>query len=222
MYYSSLAELYENLESTSLKLKKTRILAEFLENTPQNEIEHIILLCRGRVFPEWSEKELGIASLLMVKTLSKSYGVPEKKISDAWRDTGDLGLVAEEFSSKKRQKVLFAPKLNVDKVVSNLQKAAELSGAKSQKRKIDLIGELLSSAKPKEAKYLEECGVNIAYNCPMMYLQTPKQDEELIVTSSNKCRVYSTARFFFGDNLIKIITTGKLPPQYLEEDSMYD
>ncbi len=75
---------------------------------------------------------------------------------------------------------------------------------------------------PKETKYLEECGVNIAYNCPMMYLQTPKQDEELIVTSSNKCRVYSTARFFFGDNLIKIITTGKLPPQYLEEDSMYD
>ncbi len=154
MYYSSLAELYENLESTSLKLKKTRILAEFLENTPQNEIENIILLCRGRVFPEWSEKELGIASLLMVKTLSKSYGVPEKKISDAWRDTGDLGLVAEEFSSKKRQKVLFAPKLNVDKVVSNLQKAAELSGTKSQERKMGLIGELLSSAGPKEAKYL--------------------------------------------------------------------
>ena len=154
MYYSSLAELYENLESTSLKLKKTRILAEFLENTPQNEIEHIILLCRGRVFPEWSEKELGIASLLMVRTLSKSYGVPEKKISDAWRETGDLGLVAEEFSSKKRQKVLFAPKLNVDKVVSNLQKAAELSGTKSQERKMGLIGELLSSAGPKEAKYL--------------------------------------------------------------------
>ncbi len=154
MHYSSLAELYENLESTSLKLKKTRILAEFLENVSSNEIENIILLCRGRVFPEWSEKELGIASLLMVKTLSKSYGVSEKKISDAWRETGDLGLVAEEFSSKKRQKVLFAPKLNVDKVVSNLQKAAGLSGAKSQERKIGLIGELLSSAGPKEAKYL--------------------------------------------------------------------
>ncbi|MCK5334329.1 MAG: DNA ligase, partial [Candidatus Aenigmarchaeota archaeon] len=140
MHYSSLAELYENLNSTSLKLKKTRSLAEFLENTPPDEIENIILLCMGRVFPEWSEKELGIASLLMVKTLSKSYGVPEKKIGDAWKESGDLGLVAEEFSGKKKQKVLFAPKLNVDKVVSNLQKAAELSGARSQERKMGLIG----------------------------------------------------------------------------------
>ncbi len=154
MHYSSLAELYENLNSTSLKLKKIRILAEFLENTPSDEIENIILLCMGRVFPEWSEKELGIASLLMVKTLSKSFGVSEKMISDAWKESGDLGLVAEEFSGKKKQKVLFAPKLNVDKVVSNLQKAAELSGAKSQERKMGLIGELLSSAGPKEAKYL--------------------------------------------------------------------
>jgi predicted aconitase len=75
---------------------------------------------------------------------------------------------------------------------------------------------------PKEAKYLEDCDVNITHNCPMMYLQTPKQSEELIVTNSNKCRVYSTARFFFGDSLMKVVTTGKLPPQYLEEDSEYD
>jgi hypothetical protein len=70
---------------------------------------------------------------------------------------------------------------------------------------------------PEDAKYLEEIGVNIALQCPMMYMQTPIQDQELVVTNSNKCRVYSTARFFFDDNLIKIITTGKLPKDYLEK-----
>ena len=69
---------------------------------------------------------------------------------------------------------------------------------------------------PEDAKYLEEIGVNIALQCPMLYLQTPLQDKELIVTNSNKCRVYSTARFFFDDAMMKIVTTGKLPKDYLE------
>ena len=56
----------------------------------------------------------------------------------------------------------------------------------------------------------------------MLYLQTPIQDQELIVTNSNKCRVYSTARFFFDDNLIKIVTTGKLPKDYLKEEPKND
>jgi len=70
---------------------------------------------------------------------------------------------------------------------------------------------------PEDAKYLEDIGVNVAFQCPMLYLQTPIQDQELVVTNSNKCRVYSTARFFFDDNLIKIVTTGKLPKDYLEK-----
>jgi len=73
-----------------------------------------------------------------------------------------------------------------------------------------------------DAKYLEEIGVNVAFQCPMLYLQTPIQDQELIVTNSNKCRVYSTARFFFDDNLIKIVTTGKLPKDYLKEEPKND
>ena len=75
---------------------------------------------------------------------------------------------------------------------------------------------------PEDAKYLEEIGVNIALQCPMMYMQTPIQDQELVVTNSNKCRVYSTARFFFDDALIKIVTTGKLPKDYLKEEPKND
>lgn len=154
LYYSSIAELYNELEATTLKLKKTRILSRFLEKAPAGEIGNVILLCMGRVFPEWSEKEIGIASLLMVRSLAKAYGVPEKKIEDAWKKTGDLGLVAEEFASKKMQKALFSKKLSSEKVISNLRKAAEISGPKSQEGKMGLIGELLASASGKEAKYI--------------------------------------------------------------------
>ena len=75
---------------------------------------------------------------------------------------------------------------------------------------------------PKEAKFLEECGATIAHNCPLMYMQTPTMDEGAIATSSNKCRVYSIARFFFDDALMHIITTGKLPKEYLKEQEKYE
>jgi hypothetical protein len=47
-------------------------------------------------------------------------------------------------------------------------------------------------------------------------------DEGAIATSSNKCRVYSIARFFFDDALMHIITTGKLPKKYLKEQEKYE
>jgi predicted aconitase len=64
------------------------------------------------------------------------------------------------------------------------------------------------------AKELDAAGVSIALNCcPMMYLSTPKQSEELIVTNSNKTRVYSTARFFPDFELIQIVATGVIPKE---------
>ncbi len=84
------------------------------------------------------------------------------------------------------------------------------------------VAEAFVKRYPKEAKFLEDCGVTIAHNCPVMYMQTPTMDEGAIVTSSNKCRVYSIARFFFDDALMHIITTGKLPKEYLKEQEKYE
>ena len=75
---------------------------------------------------------------------------------------------------------------------------------------------------PKEAKVLEDAGVIIAHNCPVMYLQTPSMGEIPTITSSNKCRVYSIARFFFDESLMHIITTGKLPEEYLKGQSKHE
>jgi hypothetical protein len=69
---------------------------------------------------------------------------------------------------------------------------------------------------PEQAKSLTDNGAVIAFNCPMMYLSTPLEADELIATNSNKCRVYTTARFFFDDELIHIMITGKLPPSYIQ------
>ncbi len=154
MEYGELADYYRKLEETSQKTEKTKIVSELLEKTPPEDIEQITQLLMGRAFPSWSEEVIGIASNLMIKAISKAYGMRDDEIIKKWKETGDLGTVAEEFSKKKRQTALFQKSLPVAKVYSNLQKIATFEGQKSQEKKLILITELLSLGKPIEAKFI--------------------------------------------------------------------
>ncbi|MFH1432174.1 MAG: ATP-dependent DNA ligase [archaeon] len=154
MEYSTLAEYYKMLEETSLKTEKTRIVSVLFEKTRADDIEQIAQLLMGRAFPSWSEEVIGIASNLMIKAISKAYGIREDEIVEKWKDTGDLGTVVEELSKNKKQRSLFEKSLLVSKVYSNLRKIAMAEGVKSQDKKLVLIAELLSSAKPIEARFI--------------------------------------------------------------------
>jgi DNA ligase-1 len=154
MYYSRLADAYEELEKTPAKLKKSGIIAKLLKETEARDMEMAVLLLQGRVFPIWSEKELGIANLLMIKAISSAIGFPAQKVEERFKRTGDLGLVVEEFARNKRQSTLFRRRLTVEKVFGNLQKIAGVEGKGSQDRKFGLVSEIIGSAEAKEAKYI--------------------------------------------------------------------
>jgi len=154
MKYSVLADNYEKLEKISAKLEKTRIVAELLKKAPKELLPKVVLLLNGRVFPSWSEEELGVANQLMIKSISKAYGINEKDIVKLFKKTGDLGLTVEELSKKKKQATLGKKELTVDKVFENLQLIAKQTGKGSQERKMNLVAELLSPADLKEARYI--------------------------------------------------------------------
>ncbi|MCK5451943.1 MAG: hypothetical protein KAI51_00775, partial [Candidatus Aenigmarchaeota archaeon] len=156
MEYKRLAELYDSLEATTLKLEKTKIVAQFLESVKSaDELKMVVLLISGRVYPGWSSQELGMSSGLMVKAVSKAYGINPKEIEVEWRKLGDLGLVTEKYSSKKSQSRIFTKMLTVQKVFDNLRKISGMEGMKSQDRKLDLVSELLSSVSDSfEARYI--------------------------------------------------------------------
>jgi len=65
---------------------------------------------------------------------------------------------------------------------------------------------------PDVARSMTDHGAVIALNCPMMYLSTPVEMDEMDVTNSNKTRVYTKGRFFLDDDLVHIMVTGELPP----------
>jgi DNA ligase-1 len=154
MDYSSLVDVYENLSKTSKRLEKTAIIAQLLRETKTEEAGRITLLLNGRIFPEWSEEKIGVASKYVLKAIAVASGIPQEKIEEEWKKTGDLGLVAEKMIAKKKQSTLFSHTLTVTKVFTNLQKLAQITGEGSVEQKVKLIAELLTSAKPVEAKYI--------------------------------------------------------------------
>lgn len=154
MDYSILADNYEKLESISSKLAKTDILADLFKKTPTEDLPKLVLLVQGIVFPHFSGNELGIATQMMIKAISKASGFKEKEIEDKFKKTGDLGIVAEEVVKSKKQSTLLKKKLTIDFIFTNLQELAFITGAGSQEKKLKLIAELLVSAKPKEARYI--------------------------------------------------------------------
>lgn len=154
MLYKNLVEVYEKLEKTAKRLEKNFLISGLLGKTPASDIQKIVYLLQGRVFPSWDERTLGMSSQLIVKVIATSTGNSAESVVKAWKRQGDLGLVAEEFVSRTRQRTLFHKDLTVDKVFENLQKLAELTGQGTVNRKVQLVAELITNAKPLEAKYV--------------------------------------------------------------------
>src|SRR3989338_6062847 len=154
MDYSTLTGRYERLESVSSKLTKADVIAEFLKTVPTDELHKIVLLLQGRVFPSDSELELGVATHMMIKAISKASGFSTAKVGEIFKKTGDLGLTAEQCVKIKKQSSLLKKKLTVDHVFENLQKLSTVTGVGSQEKKLNLMSELIISAQPKEARYI--------------------------------------------------------------------
>ncbi len=154
MRYSELASIYEALEKTSKRLEKTFIISKLFKKTKEEDIDKIVLLIQGKLFPLWNETKLGVSDRLVIKAISVATGISPAKIEEEWKKLGDLGLVAEKLVTKKSQATLFSKELTTEKVFNNLRKLPTLEGAGSVDQKIKIIAELLSSAKPLEARYV--------------------------------------------------------------------
>ena len=166
MRYKELVDVYEALTSTTKRLEKTTILAEFLKNTDADILPIVTLLSLGKVFPVWSEEEIGIGLKLLMKAISLVVGVSSEIVEDNVRDKGDIGLASEHLFGNRLQSTLFTRPLTIVKVYNNMVKMATISGKNAQSKKIRILIELLTSASPKEAKYitrtvLEELRVGI-------------------------------------------------------------
>lgn len=67
---------------------------------------------------------------------------------------------------------------------------------------------LKAFSKTKRGEKLKQMGVIVSYICPLMYMNNPLCGKMPVITSSNKLRTYTTARYYTDDEILTQITGG--------------
>ena len=158
--YAEIVKIYDEISSTTSRLEITDILVRLLRKTSLEEVDKVIYLTQGKLYPDYVGIELGVAEKFMARAIALASGVSTDKILDILKKKGDLGLVAQEVISGKKQAGLLEfiseakEQLTVKEVYETLDKVAKISGEGSQDSKVRLLAGLLKKATPSEAKYI--------------------------------------------------------------------
>lgn len=154
MEFSILADAFEKMEKTAKRLELTSILVELFKRTPSDVISKIVYLIQGKLRPDFEGIELGVAEKLAIRSISKSSGIPLKKIENEYRKGGDLGHAASIILEQKTQTTFLMQDITVERVYETLFKIAKLEGPRSQDMKMKYISSLLNDATPLEARFI--------------------------------------------------------------------
>ena len=154
MEFLIIAEIFERMENTTKRIELTNILVELFKKIPKKIIPNAVYLLQGIIRPNFEGVELGIAEKLAIHAISKSSGLPIKKIENDYKNEGDLGITASNILKLKTQTTFTTEKITLERVYETLFKIAKLEGKGSQDLKLKYISSLLNDATPVEAKFL--------------------------------------------------------------------
>jgi DNA ligase 1 len=150
--YEIVAEAYRDLEQATARLALIDRLAALFRQTSSELLPTVALLCQGQIAPDFAGVELGLAERLAARAVAQAAGVPVERVLASTRETGDLGLTAEQLLGE-----LAASRpasLEVAVVFDALHEIAAAEGTGSQARKLAGLVGLLERATPLEARYL--------------------------------------------------------------------
>jgi DNA ligase 1 len=169
------AEMCEAIASTTKKLLKTGIVAEYLKSRTVEEASVSAVFLSGRPFPAFEETTLQVGGRLLWQVVSEVSGKSEAELTAAYRRLGDLGAVAGEMlgggeqtepsfarpgpfdSAQGRLPGAAVPTRAVEAELSVLEAEAcfrRIAAARGPAAKSALVRELLGRATALDAKYL--------------------------------------------------------------------
>ena len=151
MKFSALANYFEKLEETASRLSLIDILSDLFKHTDKEEIDKIIYLTQGRIAPFFAPVEIGMADKTIADALARAFEQKKDYVLQLYGKVGDMGLVAQQLSSKFKVQ---SSKLTVEDVSKILTEIAGTSGAGTVEKRITLLSDLLKKVDPISAKHL--------------------------------------------------------------------
>lgn len=144
------------MEKTTKRLQIQQYLSNYfykvIEKTPEDLLASVYLCC-NQVAPAFEGIELGIGDSSIIKSISEATGSTKDVIEKKYKESGDLGIVAE--SSKTTQRMICAPlPLTVRNVFKEFKSIAISSGQNSVDKKTGYIKKLLVASRECESRYI--------------------------------------------------------------------
>ncbi len=154
MLFKDFAEKLALMETTESRLKIRDFIFDLFSALKPEERKYATYLILSRINPPYLNKELNIGHSIIIQAISKSFGIDVTEIEKKHQSLGDLGLVAEFFSEKRKQKSLFSKQVELLEVYNKLKSFSETIGKSSVDSKINNIAYLYNNTSPQETKYL--------------------------------------------------------------------
>ncbi len=146
--FKGFAELCQQLSSTSKKLEKRSLIADYLKSLSAIDTPRAALYLSGRPFAETDRRTLNVGGSLLSKTVSQLSGADQASMYAAYRRNGDLGGAAFDLL-QNRQNLL--PSLALEDIEQAFEGIAAAKGPTGKRPQLlDLLGKVM----PIEAKYL--------------------------------------------------------------------
>ena len=153
-------------------------------------------------------KELGAG---LVAAGAKVYVIDDAELERVQRE---YPVMWKKPNAKPKLCFVGCPHLSMEQLITwteNVEKGLKESGNKKV-----LVPTVFTTApavkeafeKTEYAERLKATGVILSYICPLMYMNNPLCKSMPVITSSNKLRTYTTARYYTEDELLAKITKG--------------
>jgi ATP-dependent DNA ligase I len=142
------AQTADAVATTTKKLEKVRLVAEYLRSRPVEEAAQAAVFFSGKAFPAWEERTLQVGGTLLWRTVGEISGKGEVALTAAYRRHGDLGAAAQDVLERS------AP---AESSLSIAELAAifdELARTSTATRKLGLLQDVLRRATALETKYV--------------------------------------------------------------------
>jgi len=141
-----LAETCEAIASTTKKLQKMALVAEYLKSCTLDEAAVSAVFLSGKAFPAWEEATLQVGGALLWRVVEGLSEQNEAALTAAYRKHGDLGAVASEVLPQRTGQDI--------SVLEVSQIFRQIAAARGPAAKTVLVRDLLQRATPLEAKYI--------------------------------------------------------------------
>ena len=145
----------------------------------------------------------------LIKENAKTYVIDDaelKRVKDGYP------CVWKKLDASPKMCFLGCPHMTLEQLIDWTKKIED--GLKASEKEKVLVPTVFTTStgvlkKFKATEYaarLAKTGVIVSYICPLMFMDNPLWQSEPVITSSNKLRTYTTARFYDNDEILNIIT----------------